>query len=254
MSLDIAGVILLAGLLATMPVFAVRSRSRSADADVARRPTSVLLGFWVRNWMVWIMAPLERLLVRTRVSPDFLNFLGAAAGLGAGGAFVLGNLGLAGWLIALGGISDILDGRVARARGVASRYGAFLDSTLDRFAEAGTFVGVAWYFHGSPWLIIATVLAITGSLLVSYTRARGEALGAIFAGGVMQRAERVVLLAVGALLDPGLTSRLGWRPGTVLAAVVVAIAVGTVGTAIYRTVMIARMLARDGAPAGTMDD
>jgi phosphatidylglycerophosphate synthase len=253
MTFATAGILLLAALFASMPLFALRSRGQPLDADVARRPPSALLGLWVRNWMVWVIGPVERLLVRSGLTPDALNLFGAIAGIAAGITFASGALGLSAWLLALGGISDILDGRVARARGIASRYGAFLDSTLDRFAETGTFVGVAWYLSGSPWMTAATVLAISGSLLVSYTRARGEALGAGFSGGLMQRAERVVLLVVGALLDPGVTGRMGWAPGTVLSGTVVVIAVGTVGTAIHRTVMIARILARDESP-GTGKD
>lgn len=244
MSLDRAAAVVLLGLLATMPVFAIRPGNRARDPDVARRPRSVLLGFWLRDWLVWIITPLERLLVRRGVSPDLLNYLGLASGVAAGTCFATGLLSLAGWLVALGGMCDILDGRVARARGLASRYGAFLDSTLDRFAETGTFVGVAWYLSSSRWMSAAAVLAIAGSLLVSYARARGEALGAGFMGGLMQRAERVVLLALGALLDSAGTARLGWAPGTVLSAAVVIIALGTVGTAVYRTVRIARILRR----------
>lgn len=234
----------LIALLATMPIFAVRSRGRPLDPDVARRHASVLLGFWLRQWMIWVLSPLEQLLIRRRVSPDLLNYLGAALGLLAGAAFVLGELPLAAWLVAMGGVCDILDGRVARARGMPSTYGAFLDSTLDRFAETFTFAGVAWYFGGSPRMAAATALAIAGSLLVSYTRARGEALGVSCTGGLAQRAERLVLLALSALLDPAATTSLGWLPGTLLGGAVVVIALGSVATAIYRTATIARTLRR----------
>jgi CDP-diacylglycerol--glycerol-3-phosphate 3-phosphatidyltransferase len=94
----------------------------------------------------------------------------------------------------------------------------------------------------------ATALAIAGSLLVSYTRARGEALGVSCAGGLAQRAERLVVLALAALLDPAGTAWLGWRSGTLLAGAVVVIALGSLATAIYRTAMIARTLKR--RPAG----
>lgn len=233
----------LIALVATMPVFAVRARGRPRDPDVARRRASVLLGYWLRDWLIWVVSPLERLLVRLRVSPDHLNYLGAALGLLAGAAFIARQLPLAAWLIALGGICDVLDGRVARARGIASAYGGFLDSTLDRFAEAFTFVGVAWYLSGSPWMAAATVLAVAGSLLVSYTRARGEALGVACTGGLAQRAERLVLLAVAALLDSTVTRPFGWPPGALLSGAIVAIAAGSIATAIYRTVVIARTLA-----------
>ncbi|MBK9242844.1 MAG: CDP-alcohol phosphatidyltransferase family protein [Acidobacteria bacterium] len=157
-----------------------------------------------------------------------------------------GALSLAGWAILFGGVADVFDGRIARARGMASRYGAFMDSTLDRFAEAFSFVGVTWYLSTTPWGAAISVLAISGSLLVSYTRARGEAVGVSGTGGVMQRAERLVLLALGALADSAVATRWGWPDGTVLTAAVTLIAVGSIGTAIYRTVSIARTLARQG--------
>jgi CDP-diacylglycerol--glycerol-3-phosphate 3-phosphatidyltransferase len=248
-----AGILLLAALSTSLPIYLLRARGRPIDLDVSRRSTTLLFGARVRDWAVWVLGPVERGLLRSGVTPDALNFLGAAAGIAAGAAFAAGELGLAAWLLAVGGISDILDGRVARARGIASRYGAFLDSTLDRFAETGTFIGVAWYLTGAPWLTAAALLAVSGSLLVSYTRARGEALGAPFSGGLMQRAERVVLLILGALLDAPVTGRTGWAPGTLLAGTVVLIAFGTLATAIYRAVVIARRLAKAEAGSGGTD-
>jgi CDP-diacylglycerol--glycerol-3-phosphate 3-phosphatidyltransferase len=243
MGLDLAAALLLAGLVASMPVFALRRRGRPSDPDVARRAASPLLGRWVREWAVWVLGPLERLLVKSGTSPTLLNFVGAGAGLAAGVAFGCGRPALAAWLLAAGGISDILDGRVARARGVVSRRGAFLDSTLDRFGETGTFVGLAWLLAGSPWRTAAVALALGGSLLVSYARARGEALGAPFGGGLLQRPERLLLLIVGGLLEPAASSRLGWAPGTVLTGVVAAVACGTAATAVHRTVAVTRALA-----------
>jgi CDP-diacylglycerol--glycerol-3-phosphate 3-phosphatidyltransferase len=119
-----------------------------------------------------------------------------------------------------------------------------MDSTLDRFAESFAFVGVTWYLSDTPFGAAVSVLAISGSLLVSYTRARGEAVGVNGTGGVMQRAERLVLLAVGAFADTAATTRWQWPEGSVLTAAVSLIAIGSMGTAIYRTVSIARTLAR----------
>jgi phosphatidylinositol phosphate synthase len=237
----------LAALLASMPVFAARARGRPLDPDVARRPASVLLGYWLRDWLIWVLTPLEQLLVQRHLSPDVLNYLGAALGVAAGAAFIVRQLPVAAWLIALGGICDILDGRIARAQRIASPYGAFLDSTLDRFGETFTFVGVAWYFAGSTWMTAAAVLAIAGSLLVSYTRARGEALGVSAPGGFAQRAERLVLLAVAALFDSAATGLLRRPAGTLLAAAVVAIAASSLATALYRLVVIARILSEQAA-------
>lgn len=231
--------------LLTMPVFAVVARNRPLDADVARRPTTILLGYWVRDWLMWLIAPLERVLVAWKVSPDLFNYLGAALGLAAGIAFASASLEVAGWLVLLGGLADVLDGRVARARALASEYGEFLDSMLDRFAETFAFAGLAFYFFTmSVWAVLATAVALGGSLLVSYARAKGGMVGVRCHGGVMQRAERLVLLAVAALLDGVVTAAAGWRPGSLLFAAVAAVAIGSLGTAIYRTVYIARALRR----------
>ena len=143
----------------------------------------------------------------------------------------------------LGGAADVLDGRIARALGVASRRGAFIDSTLDRFAEFGAFVGLAVWFRFSGIALLLVVTALGGSLLVSYTRARGESVGVLCKLGVMQRAERLLLLGFAGLFDPALSAALGQGgPGALLVPVLGIIAVGTVGTALFRTVWIAQRL------------
>ena len=238
LSLAIAAIVLL-----TMPVYAVRARGRPLDAEVARRPKTFLIGYWARDWVMWMISPLERGFVRIGISPDVFNLLGAAFGLAAGIAYVARALPLAGWLILLGGVSDIFDGRIARARGIASAHGAFFDSTLDRFAETFAFIGLALYVMPAPaWQTFAVALALGSSLLVSYTRARGESLGVECKGGVMQRAERLVLLALASLLDGVITRRAGWAPGSLLAGTVLVLGLGAFGTAVYRTVFITRAL------------
>ncbi len=239
---DIAALAFTAVLIATMPVFAIVSRGRTMDAEVVARGKTILLGRWVRDWLMWVIGPFERGMIRAGVTPTVLNFIGAAFGLLAGVAFAFGALGVAGWLIMLGGVADVFDGRIARARGIVSSFGAFLDSTLDRFSESFTLLGLLVYFAAAPWLVFATAAAMSGSLLVSYTKARGESLGVRSPGGLMQRAERLVLLALGAIVDPFVASRTGWAPGTVLGGVVTVIALGTWGTACYRLYFIGRAL------------
>jgi CDP-diacylglycerol--glycerol-3-phosphate 3-phosphatidyltransferase len=236
-ALAIVGLVLL-----TMPVFAVVSRGRAIDAEVARRPTTVLLGFWIRDWAMWVLGPSERALVRWKVSPDVFNYLGAFFGLLAGVAFYFGELSVAGWMILLGGAMDIFDGRIARARNLANSRGAFLDSTLDRFSETFAFAGVAMFFVRWPLALLAAVLALGGSMLVSYARARGEALGVSCKEGLMQRAERLVLLALASLFDGVVMSAVGWSPGGLLFGVVGVIAVGSLWTAAFRTAYISRQL------------
>jgi phosphatidylglycerophosphate synthase len=243
-TIDAIALGLVVAALATMPVFAFTRRGKPMDADVARRSTSVLLGYWVRDWLMWAIGPVERAFVRARVSPDVFNYLGVFFGICAGVAFAMAELSLAGWMVLLGGLADIFDGRIARARGLTNSYGAFMDSTLDRFAEVFAFVGVAWFLSGSKFGVSVSVLAISASLLVSYTRARGEAVGVSGTGGVMQRAERLVTLALAGLFDAAASARWGWAPGTLLTSAVTIIAVGALGTAIYRTASIARTLSR----------
>jgi phosphatidylglycerophosphate synthase len=240
---DMLALAIAAAVLLTIPIYAIVARGRPLDAEVARRPRTILLGYWIRDWAMWLIAPVERSCVRAGISPDAFNVLGAAFGLAAGVAYAAHAPALAGLCILLGGAADIFDGRIARARGIASSYGAFIDSTLDRFSETFAFVGLAFAVSGAPrWQTFAVALALGSSLLVSYTRARGEALGVECKGGVMQRAERLVLLALASLLDGVITSRAGWTPGSLLAGVVLVLGLGAFGTAVYRTVFIGRAL------------
>jgi CDP-diacylglycerol--glycerol-3-phosphate 3-phosphatidyltransferase len=156
-------------------------------------------------------------------------------------AYATGHFPLAGWLIFLSGLADVFDGEVARATNSADSRGAFLDSTLDRFTEFFAFVGLAYYF-ASGWQSVAIVVALGGSLLVSYTRARGESVGVLCKVGVMQRAERMLLLGVASILDPWLSQVLSRDLGTMVALAVAVIALGTLWTSIHRTVWIARAL------------
>jgi len=241
-TVDTIALTLVAAALASMPVFALRRRGQPMDADVARRSASVLLGFWVRDWLMWAIGPVERVVIRAGISPDVFNYLGVAFGAAAGWAFAVGELSVGGWMVLFGGLADIFDGRIARARGIANDYGAFMDSTLDRFAEVFAFVGVAWLLSDTRAGAAISLLAISASLLVSYTRARGEAVGVTGAGGVMQRAERLVVLALAGLFDASAASQFGWAPGTLLLYAVTLIAVGALGTAVYRTSAIAGTL------------
>ena len=141
----------------------------------------------------------------------------------------------------LSGFADVMDGEIARSRGITSSCGAFLDSTLDRFSELAVFIGLAAFF-GSGTDVLLVLVALGGSLLVSYTRARGESLGITCKAGLMQRAERLLLLGFGAILDPALSGALGGEPGFILRVLIMVIAAGTIATAVYRTIWISRRL------------
>lgn len=226
----------------SMVVYAGRKSGREDSLESSARGTFVL-GSFVREWFYWFVGPLERGALGLGISPLSLNLTGVVFGVLAGVCFASGRMVLGGWAVLAGGAADVLDGRVARARGLDSRRGAFLDSTLDRFAEFGAFVGLAVWFRGSGFTVALVVLALGGSLLVSYARARGESLGIVCKVGVMQRAERLLLLGFGGLLDPTVSAWVGRAvPGALLVPVLGIVAFGTVATAIYRTVWITRRL------------
>jgi CDP-diacylglycerol--glycerol-3-phosphate 3-phosphatidyltransferase len=231
----------LGAALVSMPLFAVVRRGRR-DADAERKGSRFLLGDFLVHWFMWAIGPAERALAALGTTPDHMNAGGLLFGLLSGVAIGLGRLELGGWAIALAGVCDILDGRLARAQGVASAYGKFIDSTLDRFVETFAFLGFAVYFAGRPWGPLVVAAGLGGSLLVSYAQARGETVNVSGSGGLMQRAERLVLTLLGCLLDPALSRALGRPEGTVLFWVLVVVAAGALGTAVHRTVFIAGRL------------
>lgn len=248
MSTDVIVLLAILGFaLLTMGIYGATGAARRADPLESSDRGSFVLGGFVRGWFYWFVQPVLKVSLALRLSPLVYNLLGVLWGALAGLFFALDRVNLAGWAVLLGGAADVMDGRVARAQGVASPRGAFLDSTLDRFAEFGAFVGLAAFFNASTPALVLVSLALGGSLLVSYTRARGESQGVVCKVGIMQRAERLLLLGFGALFDAPLSAALGRDPGTVLLWITAIIAVGTVGTAVYRTIWIARRLPHPGA-------
>jgi CDP-diacylglycerol--glycerol-3-phosphate 3-phosphatidyltransferase len=135
------------------------------------------------------------------VSADLLTFLGLMAAVGTAFLIANGHLALAVLGVVLTGLPDILDGSVARHSGTASARGAFFDSVCDRVADAVLLGGVAWYLNhdGNAPVLVLAVLAV--SMLISYERAKADALGLSAHGGVMERFERLFLLGVGLALD-----------------------------------------------------
>jgi CDP-diacylglycerol--glycerol-3-phosphate 3-phosphatidyltransferase len=227
--------------LVTMPVYAVVAKNRVDPHEIGDRGGFALGGF-VRSWFYWFIWPIERTALALRMSPTAFNILGVVFGSIAGYFFATGSTNLGGWFVLLGGAADVLDGRIARAQGKANETGAFLDSTLDRFAEVGAFVGLAVLYRESTTALVIVVIALGGSLLVSYARARGESLGVVAKVGVMQRAERLLAVGFGGILDGAVTAWQGWAPGTLLLGLIGLVAVGATGTAIYRTIWIAQRL------------
>ncbi len=142
---------------------------------------------------------LASLLINLRVGPNALSLMALLAGLGAGLLFIYELPLLAGLTILLCGVFDILDGKVAVNARRKSLFGAIFDSSMDRYSEFFIYIGIAYHFR-THWAIWIVFWALLGSSMVSYTRARAEGLGIECRVGIMQRAERLVLLASGAVL------------------------------------------------------
>jgi len=149
-----------------------------------------------------LVAPVSEWLIRLRIRPNTITMISAIIVAGAGAAFGLDQPRLGALWLLISGLLDILDGQVARGGGMVSTFGAFFDSTLDRIGEAVLYAGIAIYFQVAaqqavPVLgVFLAIAALTGSFLVSYTRARAEGLGVDCRVGLAQRPERV--LGVGA--------------------------------------------------------
>ena len=235
--------LLLFGMCAAFLVF-VGLHAAGRPPHVAAAKHNQLFGLFCGRFIAWVLRPLERLLLG-RVSPNTITALSLVLCILAGFAAGLGHLPGAVWLFCSAGILDVLDGRLARLSGQQTAAGALFDSVSDRWGELCAFAGYAWFLHDSPWLF-AVLGASAGSMMVSYTRARGEALGVALAGGMMQRAERVVLTSAGTLVA-------AWYGADVdtahLAVPIVGVtlticAVASTATALGRWVLAYRMLAR----------
>ena len=147
--------------------------------------------------------PVAQLLARTPVTPNSITWLGFVLSIGAAVLVVTGHLFAAGWVVLVSGFFDMLDGALARLTNKATRFGAVLDSTLDRLAEAALLLSIlVLYARGQ--LVAESLLvgiALLSSVMVSYLRARVEALGIECRIGLFTRAERVIVLALGLLLS-----------------------------------------------------
>jgi len=233
-----------------MLAYAVYSTFHGAfwDPELEKRGSFFLLGRWLRGYFAWLTRPILRALIFLEVAPSAVTGLSVLFPLFSGVAVATGNFFLGGWLYYLGGISDFLDGRLARARNAQTKGGVVLDSVLDRYSDAALLVGLGWFYRES-WVLFVVLLALVGSSLVPYIRARGEALGIRLSEvGWMLRGQRVVVLGtcvtLAPFLDPGvLTPTVAMPPYALAVAALVFVAVLTQVTALHRFLYVLRALA-----------
>ena len=154
----------------------------------------------------YLTQPVVRILAKTRTTPNALTWLGFGLTLGAVALIIYGHLLAAGFMVLVSSFFDMLDGALARGTNQVTRFGAILDSTLDRMSEAGLFLGILVFYAlnatpPSTMIILLAGIAMIASFLVSYVRARAEGAGLDCEVGLLTRTERVVILILGLLLS-----------------------------------------------------
>lgn len=172
------------------------------DRSKDRKPqsSSKLLGSGVKNGWILLMRPIEDFLIERGVHPNAITVTSVLVSIAAGALFHFGFIFAAGIVLFAGSTFDMIDGRVARARGISTSHGAFFDSTLDRVAEILVFLGILSYFRGDVFIYVV-YLILASTTMVSYTRARAEGLGVSCTVGVMQRTERIVYLGAACIFN-----------------------------------------------------
>jgi len=164
-----------------------------------------------QNWVYRIINPFINLLIKIGITPNMITFIGLILNLLASIVLIYGAekgermdhgyVGLAGFIILLGGLMDMVDGRLARVANLSSDYGALFDSVLDRYSEMIMFLGICYYLVSYDYFLssLFAFIAMIGSVMVSYTRARAEGLGVSASVGIMQRPERILLIGIAAI-------------------------------------------------------
>jgi CDP-diacylglycerol--glycerol-3-phosphate 3-phosphatidyltransferase len=195
-----------------------------SEQNERKRPIT----YWIGEGGGWLLRHVVSGLAATGITPNMFTFLGLAVNSWAAALFAMGKFRQAAAVLFLAGFPDMADGQVARRVGRVTAFGAFLDSTLDRYSEGAIYIGLAAYFvsAGGPlerWLVLGTLAALAGSFLVSYVRARAQSLGFSCETGLFARPERVVVTVVGLIFG-----------GVVLYAVIFLLAALTNLTALQR--------------------
>jgi len=208
-------------------------------------PSSKLLGLGFKTWWLLLMRPIEDYLIERRIHPNVLTVTTLIVSIITGFLFHMGWIFFAGVLLLAGSTFDIFDGRVARAQGLSSQYGAFFDSCLDRFSEAFIYLGLLSYFHQTTFSYLI-FLILSSTMMVSYTRARAEGLAVDCEVGVMQRTERVVYLGVLSVFNfvgNSVTSWIGYKPADyIVKFAIIVILIFSTYTAIHRMIHVMKRL------------
>lgn len=194
-------------------------------------PEKIIPDSW-KEFYSSLITPITDFFIRFNANPNAFTTAGLLISVVAAYFAMKGSFQTASFWLLLSGLCDTIDGKLARASGKETRFGALYDSTLDRYAELLYFLGLAFYFVHAEWYrtSVAIFLGLGGSMMVSYVRARAEGLGFDCKVGLLQRPERILLLAIGGFIHP-----------YALAVAIWIIAVFANITAVHRLVHIRKM-------------
>jgi phosphatidylglycerophosphate synthase len=197
-----------------------QSRRHSRAHDLAHGDS--LVPAWVKELGRAVLSPVVRLAQALHLTPNAITVIGLLVVAAAAIVLAAGQLLAAAIIVAAGSLLDAVDGALARASGGGTDFGAFLDSTLDRGGEAILYIGIAGFylFHADDpaWPALVTMAALTGSFMVSYSRARAEGIRLSAAVGLAPRTERLVLIVAGIAL-----AGLGFAPALIGAIIIIAV-------------------------------
>jgi CDP-diacylglycerol--glycerol-3-phosphate 3-phosphatidyltransferase len=196
-----------------------------------------------------LLAPVVRLAIRLHVTPNAVTVAGFLIVAAAAVLVALGQLVAGAALLVAGSLLDVVDGGLARATGGTTAFGSFLDSTLDRAAEAILYGALAAYYlrlAADPGPVLLALVALAGSFMVSYTRAKAEGIGFTAAVGLAPRTERMVIIVAGITLA-GIGVQIG------LIGAMAAVAILSVATTIQRIWHVRRLAVASESPAGVSD-
>lgn len=228
-------------LLSSLVFFLATKERWPVPLEVQTRHNSRFLSGTLKHWWYWTNQPIAKFFVRLKITPNMLTLMGFLMSVVATFFYAKGLFGFAGWIMIFGATFDLFDGQVARLTGKVSKSGAFFDSVMDRFGEGIIFLGLVLYFRDS-WILYFLILALIGSMSVSYTRARGEAVGVDVRKGSMQRPERIVYLGCASIFQPLLSYFLNpiWpnHPPVLVLAAIVMVGVMTNVTSVYRMIYV----------------
>jgi phosphatidylglycerophosphate synthase len=162
------------------------------------------------EYVTAVTTPVGRGVARTGISPNTLTTMGIVFTVIATWFVAIGEPVIGGWILVAGGLMDLFDGAVARATNRATPFGSFYDSVSDRVSDGVILAGIAWWLRDNPRLFLLAVVALVGAQLTSYVRAKAEAIDLDCSVGIMERAERAILLMAALIFHRWLLEPILW--------------------------------------------